>query len=103
MTSEMRCLKCGTTIPAVRLQALPGTDVCVLCSTVQRFQGVSEGLSKSHSILHVLDPNTVDGRQGIADMRRYTPYRHGNSVICTAVQKYPFGKGSDELPLPRGN
>ena len=28
----MNCRKCGTQIPAIRLEALPGTDVCVRCS-----------------------------------------------------------------------
>ena len=29
----MNCIKCGTVINPLRLKALPGTKVCVICST----------------------------------------------------------------------
>ena len=35
------CIKCSDEIPAARLKALPGTKVCVGCSTVGRKQAIT--------------------------------------------------------------
>jgi hypothetical protein len=79
----MRCVLCGKTIPQARIDALPGVQTCISCSTTVKYQGCAEGVSKSVTVLHVLDPNTAEGREDIARMRRYTPYRFGSSVMYT--------------------
>ena len=33
------CVKCGSEIPAGRLKALPGTRVCVQCSSTDKVRG----------------------------------------------------------------
>gem|GEM_PF-3727609 len=89
----MECMFCGKEIPVARLEALPDTQTCIGCSTEVRKVGIAEGLSKSQTVLHVLDPNSADGRNDINLCARYTPYRFGNSVMYTGVSRYPFGKG----------
>lgn len=36
----MNCIKCGNEIPERRLKALPGTKVCVNCSSTQPVKGI---------------------------------------------------------------
>lgn len=35
----MNCINCGTKIPEIRLQAMPGTCTCVNCSSTKRVHG----------------------------------------------------------------
>lgn len=81
--SSQTCTFCSKVIPQARLDALPDTITCVECSTTVRYQGAAEGLSKSHTVLHVLDPNTQTGKDDIKRIKRYTPYRFGSSVMYT--------------------
>lgn len=92
ITTTRTCAFCNTLISAARLEALLDTITCVDCSDTTRYQGAAEGLSKSHTVLHVLDPNTSEGREAIGQITRYTPYRFGNSVMCTGSPQRPFGK-----------
>lgn len=89
----MTCTYCEQPIPQARLDALPDTITCIGCSEIVRYQGAAEGLTKSHVRVHILDPNTATGREDIARITRYTPYRFGNSVMYTGTPQTPFGKG----------
>jgi uncharacterized Zn finger protein len=40
-TNYMKCEVCGIPIPAERLEALPTTETCVRCSTVEAVVGIT--------------------------------------------------------------
>jgi hypothetical protein len=47
----MNCIHCGKKIPKARLLALPDTETCVKCSTVEKYNDDSRGTGQGQETL----------------------------------------------------